>query len=406
VTFEDFNLNEKVREGLESMGYKVPTPVQAEAIPKILEGTDIIACAQTGTGKTAAYILPIVHKILTSPQNTISTLILSPTRELALQIDQALEGFAYYTGVSSFAIYGGGDGSAYDRERKALREGGADIIIATPGRLISHLNSGAVAFSNVQHLILDEADRMLDMGFYDDIIRIIKYLPEKRQNLLFSATMPPKIRTLAGKILKDPISINISITKPAAGVTQQAAILYDRQKIPFLMHLLHGKENEIPSIIIFCSTKQSVKDLDRELKKLKFSVKAFHSDLEQNEREDILSKFRSRQLQMLVATDILSRGIDIENITLVINYDVPNDGEDYVHRVGRTARAETKGTAITLVSEKDQKKFSRIELQIGKEIDRLTLPGELGEVPVYNPAAKVAGGNKKKSFKKKPRPKA
>lgn len=405
MTFNDFNFTESLLEGLASMNYSKPTPIQEEAIPYILQNKDLIACAQTGTGKTAAYLLPILHKIASNKSNHINTIIISPTRELALQIDQALEGFAYYLQVSSFPVYGGGDGAAFDREKKALKAGGADIIIATPGRLISHLTSGYVKTDQLQHLILDEADRMLDMGFHDDIMRIINFLPAKRQTLLFSATMPPKIRSLAAKILHEPAQINIAVSKPAAGVIQQAYIVHEAQKIPLLLELIKGKETQLPSIIIFCSTKINVKILDKELRKLRLSVKAFHSDLEQNERESIMAEFKSRQLQTLVATDIISRGIDIENISMVINYDVPHEPEDYIHRIGRTARAETTGIAITFVNETDQKKFARIESQLEKEVPKISLPDSLGAGPEYNPLAERKkpsfSGKKKGSFKRK-----
>jgi ATP-dependent RNA helicase RhlE len=401
LTFKDFNLNEQLLEGLASMNYNKPTPIQEEAIPHILNNKDLIACAQTGTGKTAAYLLPILHKIVSNKSHHINTIIISPTRELALQIDQALEGFAYFIPVSSFPVYGGGDGAAFDREKKALKEGGADIIIATPGRLISHLTSGYVKTDHLQHLILDEADRMLDMGFHDDIMRIINYLPKTRQTLLFSATMPPKIRTLAAKILNDPAQVSIAVSKPAVGVVQEAYVVYENQKIPLLMDILKGKEAILPSIIIFCSTKINVKILDKELRKLRLSVKAFHSDLEQSERESIMSEFRSRQLQMLVATDIISRGIDIENISMVVNYDVPNEPEDYIHRIGRTARAETTGIAITFINEADQKKFSRIEAQIGREIPKSELPAALGPGPLYQPLVEKKKKKKFSSQKKK-----
>jgi ATP-dependent RNA helicase RhlE len=388
LTFKDFNFNDNLLEGLASMNYTKPTPIQEEAIPNILNNRDLIACAQTGTGKTAAYLLPVLHKIVSNKSHHINTIIISPTRELALQIDQALEGFAYFIPVSSFPVYGGGDGAAFDREKKALKEGGADIIIATPGRLISHLTSGYVKTDHLQHLILDEADRMLDMGFHDDIMRIINYLPKKRQTLLFSATMPPKIRSLAAKILNDPAHINIAVSKPAEGVVQEAYVVFESQKIPLLLEIIKGKEKLLPSIIIFCSTKINVKILDKELRKLHLSVKAFHSDLEQNERESIMAEFKSRQLQILVATDIISRGIDIENISMVVNYDVPNEPEDYIHRIGRTARAETTGIALTFINENDQKKFSRIEAQIGKEIVKTPLPSALGPAPEYQPLIK------------------
>ena len=361
------------------MGYTKPTPVQEGAIPLILANRDVIACAQTGTGKTAAYILPILNKIIHTEKRHLNTLVIAPTRELALQIDQQVEGFSYFIGVSSLPIYGGGDGAAWDQQRKAL-ERGAEIIIATPGRLIALLAAGTIDFSHLEHLVLDEADRMLDMGFYDDIIKIINYLPKRRQALLFSATMPPRIRTLANKILVDPQEVSIAISKPAEGIVQQAYLVHDHQKAPLLRSVL--KNDDHRSIIVFSNSKENVKKLGNDLKRAGLSVQPFHSDLEQNEREQILNQFRNRQLRILIGTDILSRGIDVEGIGLIVNYDTPHDAEDYVHRVGRTARAERTGVAITFINEKDQHKFSRIEKLIGKEIPKLPLPPEIGEGPV------------------------
>lgn len=379
------------------MGYSKPTPIQQQAIPIILQNDDLIACAQTGTGKTAAYILPILNKIVKAESRHLNTLVIAPTRELAQQIDQQIEGFAYFIGVSSIPVYGGGDGATWDQQRKAM-ESGADIIIATPGRLIALLASGTIKLDQVEHLVLDEADRMLDMGFYDDIVRIISYLPVKRQTLLFSATMPPKIRALAGKILRSPKEVSISIAKPAEGILQQAYVVYDEQKTGLLRQIL--KNSSHASVIIFASSKENVKRLDRELNKAGLVTKAFHSDLEQEEREAILREFRSRQLPIIVGTDILSRGIDIEGIGLVVNYDAPHDPEDYIHRIGRTARAETTGTAVTFINEKDQQKFFRIESLIGKEIAKMPVPAEFGDAPVYQPQLKrKSSGHSKKSAK-------
>lgn len=366
-------------------------------IPVILENHDLIACAQTGTGKTAAYILPLLNKIVREHEETrrLNTLVIAPTRELALQIDQQVEGFGYFLGVSSIPVYGGSDGATWDQQRKAL-ESGADIIIATPGRLIQLLATGRVDLTHLKHLVLDEADRMLDMGFYDDILRIIKQLPEERQTLLFSATMPPKIRALAKAILKDPREINIAISKPAAGILQQAYIVHDHQKLPLLKKLLN--DNDYKSAIVFSNSKDNVKKLGRELAHSGMSAKAFHSDLEQSEREEIMNLFKSRKLQMLIGTDIISRGIDVEGIELVVNYDTPHDAEDYVHRIGRTARAERTGTAITFINEKDYWKFQRIEKLIGNEITKLPLPPELGEGPVFQ---KPTGQSRNKSGKRK-----
>ncbi len=402
MTFHDFKFNQTLLDGLDAMGFDTPTPIQEQAIPVVLDNKDLIACAQTGTGKTAAYLLPVMSNIVNDGVGKLSTLIIAPTRELAQQIDQQVEGLAYFTGISSAAVYGGGDGQTFSQQQKAMREG-ADIVIATPGRLIAMLtSSGSVDMSSIKYLILDEADRMLDMGFYDDIVRIINYLPKERQTLLFSATMPPKIRALANKILNQPEEISIAISKPAAGILQQAYMVYDTQKTPLVKQLLQDKEHG--SVIVFCSTKDKVKDLERELKRNKLTIKAFHSDLEQAEREEIMRAFRNRDLQVLIGTDILSRGIDVDGVSLVINYDVPPDPEDYVHRIGRTARAETTGTAITFITPKDQRKFSGIESLIGYEVIKLALPTELGEQPTYNPDAKIKSNNTgfKKPFKKKP----
>jgi superfamily II DNA/RNA helicase len=386
------------------MGYTKPTPVQESTIPVILAGEDIIACAQTGTGKTAAYILPILNKLVNSDHRHLNTLVIAPTRELALQIDQQVEGFGYFVGASSIPVYGGNDGATWDQQRKALEQG-ADIIIATPGRLIALLAAGTIDFSRLQHLVLDEADRMLDMGFFDDIVKIIKHLPTKRQTLLFSATMPPRIRTLASQILVNPKEVSIAISKPAEGIVQQAYIVYDHQKNSLLKRLL--KQDDSKSVIIFSNSKDNVKRLGSDLIRYGLSAQPFHSDLEQAEREQILQKFKNRQLQILIGTDILSRGIDVEGIGLVINYDTPHDAEDYVHRIGRTARAERTGVAITFVGERDHQKFLSVEKLIGKEITKLPLPADLGEGPQLNTNFKRAkrfsggGGGKRNNFRKK-----
>lgn len=392
MTFDDFNFSPSLLEGLDAMGFSKPTPIQEQVIPFIMDGKDLIACAQTGTGKTAAYLLPTLHRIAVDKIPHTSALIVAPTRELAQQIDNAFQGFAYFTHASSIAVYGGSDGQVFEREKKALGEG-TSVVIATPGRLLSHLNNGYVKFEKLDVLILDEADKMLDMGFYEDILRIIRYLPVKRQNLLFSATMPGKMRELAKRILHDPKEVNIAISKPAAGILQNAYLVYDTQKIPLTRDILIAKN--LDSVLIFASTKSGVKSLEKELLRMKLSVKAIHSDLTQSERENVLLSFRNRNTKILVATDILSRGIDIENIGLVINYDVPGDAEDYVHRVGRTARAASTGEAITLINEKDQRRFSQIEELIEKEIPKLPLPAELGSSPAWEPQKKHSFGNRK-----------
>lgn len=371
MDFKDFNFNPDLLEGLLAMGFRNATPIQQEAIPLILNKKDLIACAQTGTGKTGAYLLPIMNMISMTENRHNNTLILAPTRELAQQIDLQVEALSYFTNISSLTVYGGGDGIAYEQQKRSMREG-VDIIIATPGRLISHLSSGLLKLDQLQHLVLDEADRMLDMGFYDDIMRIVSFLPKKRQTVLFSATMPPKIRTLAGRLLHNPEQISIAISKPAAGINQQAYMVHDSQKVKLLTELM--KNVEFPSILIFASTKEKVKNLGKVFRGLGFRAEAFHSDLGQKEREAILSEFKNKRVPVLIGTDVLSRGIDVEGISLVINYDVPHDPEDYIHRIGRTARAATTGTAITLVNEKDKRKFANIEKLIDKTIDRMPLP--------------------------------
>ncbi|MES2620414.1 MAG: DEAD/DEAH box helicase [Bacteroidota bacterium] len=398
MTFTDFNFEPELTEGLQAMGFNKPTPIQEQSIPIILKGSDIIACAQTGTGKTAAYILPVINKIIREHSDHFNTLVIVPTRELAIQIDQALEGFSYFTPVTHLAIYGGTGGISFEQEKKALTQG-ANVIIATPGRFIAHLNMGYVKIIDLKHLILDEADRMLDMGFSDDLNKIISFLPKQRQTLMFSATMPPSIRVLAKKILNEPVEINISLSKPAAGVLQGAYVVYNTQKMALLKSLLQDKK--IASIIVFSSTKDKVKELERELLRMKFNVSAIHSDLEQDQRGEVLRSFKNKNLQILVATDILSRGIDIDSIGLVINYDVPGDAEDYIHRVGRTARAESTGVALTFISPEDQRKFKSIEDLIGDEIKKLPIPPAMGESPLYEPFKKREkpagrfGGNKK-----------
>jgi ATP-dependent RNA helicase RhlE len=388
------------------MGYEKPTPIQEMTIPIILENHDLIACAQTGTGKTAAYVLPLLNKIVVEHTRHLNTLVIAPTRELALQIDQQVEGFAYFLGVSSLSVYGGSDGATWDQQRRAM-ESGADIIVATPGRLIALLATGKVDFTHLKHLVLDEADRMLDMGFYDDIVRIIKQLPADRQTLMFSATMPPKIRSLAKAILHEPKEISIAMSKPASGILQQAYMVHDNQKMALLKSILAG--NEYKSAIIFSNSKENVKKLGSELIRAGLQAKAFHSDLEQSEREQIMNQFKSRKLQMLIGTDILSRGIDVEGIELVVNYDTPHDAEDYVHRIGRTARAERTGTAITFVNEKDYWKFQRVEKLIGNEILRLPLPSDLGPGPAFqakSPAKKNFSRGRSNNMKRNWKPKS
>ncbi len=400
MKFSAFGLDSRLLEGIDAAGYDEATPVQEQVIPHILAGKDIIASAQTGTGKTAAFLLPLINNIITKglDAQTINALVIVPTRELAIQIAQHLEGFSYFTGVSSIAVYGGGDGNAFVQEKKALSMG-ADIVVCTPGKMMAHIKMGYVKLSGLQYLVLDEADRMLDMGFYDDIMFVVNHLPAKRQNLLFSATMPDKIRSLARKLLQSPVEINIAISKPPEKIIQQAFMVYDAQKIPLIKHLL--QQQSFSSILIFCSSKQSVKQLTRDLKHARLSADEIHSDLEQEQREEVLSRFRSGRLPILIATDIVSRGIDIDSIDLVINYDVPHDGEDYVHRIGRTARAKADGTAYTLVSPKEQRAFASIEKLLERPVPKGLVPESLGPVPAYEPFAPGSNMSGRKYFGKK-----
>ncbi|MEX2512696.1 MAG: DEAD/DEAH box helicase [Cyclobacteriaceae bacterium] len=401
MTFSEFNFETNLQEGLDAMGFEKPTPIQEQAIPIIMAGKDIIATAQTGTGKTAAFILPILNRITKHPGKGVKALIIAPTRELAIQIDQQIQGLAYFLGVSSIPIYGGGDGNTWEQQKKAL-EMGAEIVVATPGRLIALLAGGKVNFDSIEHLILDEADRMLDMGFSEDIQTIIQYLPQKRQTLLFSATMPPKIRKFSQKILHEPEQISIELGKTAKGVSQYVYHVYDQQKEDLTTWILNQQDYQ--AVIIFCSRKDKVKSLYKTLKR-NFQVEAFHADLDQSEREKIMSSFKNKSLKILVATDILSRGIDVEDIELVLNFDTPNDPEDYVHRVGRTARAEKKGKAITFVNEKDKFKYKNIQNLIGLEIEVLSNPEEVGKGPDLsastrqkpNIKSKKSGGREKSS---------
>ncbi len=397
MKFTNFGFDERLMEGIEASNYEEATPVQQQVIPLILSGKDIIASAQTGTGKTAAFLLPLIHRIIngTHDGTEITAMVIVPTRELAIQIAQHLEGLSYFTSVSSIAVYGGGDGNAFVQEKKALSLG-ADVVVCTPGKMMAHIKMGYVKLNSLQYLVLDEADRMLDMGFYDDIMFIINHLPKKRQNLLFSATMPPKIRSLARNILHDPSEINIAISKPPEKIIQQAFLVYDAQKIPLILHLL--KQKNFKTVLVFCSSKLNVKQLTRDLKRNGINAGEIHSDLEQDSREDILIQYKSGRLPVLVATDILSRGIDIDNIDLVINFDVPHDGEDYVHRIGRTARAEANGTAYTLVSEKEQRKFLAIEKLLGKEVQKMVLPESFGGQPAYNTFYEKRSSGKKRTF--------
>lgn len=397
MTFKELGLHDDLLEALEHMNFHEATPIQEQAIPIILSGKDLIACAQTGTGKTAAFLLPTLDLISRNKRPGVKALIVCPTRELAIQIDRQVQGLAYFLGVFSIPIYGGGSGGDWDQQKKALTEG-ADIVVATPGKLISHLNMGYSNFKNLTHFILDEADRMMDMGFRDDIEKIASFLPKDRQNLMFSATMPEKIRNLIKSIMSpNPAQVNLAISKPAEGVLQVAYLVNDEHKAALVSKLIEDKPN-FSKIIVFTSTKDKVKEVKKALSKANYSVGAISSDYEQEEREEVLRAFKAERIRVLVGTDVISRGIDIKDINLVINYDVPKQAEDYVHRVGRTARASTTGVAITLVNPKDMPTFQKIEKLIERDVVKLKIPAEIGESPEWNPNPKrVKSKNYKRS---------
>ena len=383
MRFEETYLNDNILDALYDMRFEECTPIQEKCILEILDYHDVMGVAQTGTGKTAAYLLPILSMLDEDdyPKDAINCIIMSPTRELAQQIDQAMQGFGYYLdGISSVAVYGGNDGSRYDQEMRSLRMG-ADVVIATPGRLLSHIRMGNVDLSRVSFFVLDEADRMLDMGFYDDIMTIVKGLPQNRQTIMFSATMPDKIQTLARNILYKPVEVKIAVSKPAEKIKQSAYVCYDTQKLPILRHIFATEEQK--RIIIFSGKKERVKEINRELQKMKVNCCSMHSDLTQQERDEVMYLFKSGQKDVLVATDIVARGIDIDDIRMVINYDVPHDAEDYVHRIGRTARADRDGVAITLVNPDDIRSFQQIEHFLEKEVIKTPLPDGLGDAPEY-----------------------
>lgn len=373
VYFEDLDLSDNVLDALYDMRFEKCTPVQAQCIPPILEHHDVLGVAQTGTGKTAAYLLPLLTLLERDPHpaDAVNCLVIAPTRELARQIDQALQGFAYYTGVNAVAVYGGNDGIRYEQERRSL-QAGADIVLATPGRLITHLQLGTLDLSRTTHLVLDEADRMLDMGFAEDILSIVKQMPEQRQTILFSATMPPKIAELARTVMHNPVEVEIAVSKPAENIKQSLYICHESDKAIILKKIF--KEQPPQRVILFCSSKQKVKELAIVLKRSGLNARAMHSDLAQAERDEVMNLFRAHKVDLLVATDIVARGIDIDDITMVINYDAPHDAEDYVHRIGRTARAGREGSAITLIGEKDLYALSNIERTLKIKIPRAELP--------------------------------
>lgn len=401
--FEDLDLNDNVLDALYDMRFDECTPVQEKCIPEILKGRDVLGVAQTGTGKTAAYLLPILSKLADGgyPEAAINCVIMSPTRELAQQIDQAMQGFAYYLdGVSCVAVYGGNDGNRYDQELKSLSLG-ADVVIATPGRFISHLSLGNVDLSKVSFFILDEADRMLDMGFSDDIMTIAKKLPSSCQTIMFSATMPKKIEELAKTLLKNPVEIKLAVSKPAEKIQQMAYVCYETQKMGIIKDIF--KAGDLKRVIIFSGSKQKVKQITASLNRKHINCGEMHSDLDQAQRDDVMFKFKSGQIDVLVATDIVSRGIDIDDITMVINYDVPHDAEDYVHRIGRTARADRDGKAITFVSADDIYYFKQIESFLEKDVEKVALPDDLGDGPEYKDVGKPKKGNTAKSRRRKDR---
>ena len=402
MKFSELSLNQQVLEALDAMRFEECTPIQEKSIPLILEGRDLIAVAQTGTGKTAAYLLPILNKLSEGghPEDAINCIVMAPTRELAQQIDQQMEGFSYFMPVSSVAVYGGNDGILFEQQKKGLTLG-ADVVIATPGRLIAHLSLGYVDLSRVSYFILDEADRMLDMGFYDDIMQIVNYLPKERQTIMFSATMPAKIQQLANNILNNPAEVKLAVSKPADKILQAAYVCYEKQKLGIIRSLF---ADQVPErVIIFASSKLKVKEVTKSLKQMKLNVGEMHSDLEQAQREEVMYEFKAGHINILVATDIVARGIDIDDIRLVINYDVPQDSEDYVHRIGRTARANNDGVAITFISEKEQTKFQSIERFLGKEIYKIALPPELGEAPEYAPHSAKSNNRHKQGNDKRGR---
>lgn len=404
MKFSELQLNANVLEALDAMRFDECTPIQEQAIPLILEGKDLIAVAQTGTGKTAAFLLPVLNKLSEGkhPEDAINCVIMSPTRELAQQIDQQMEGFSYFMPASSVAVYGGNDGILFEQQKKGLTLG-ADVVIATPGRLLAHLSLGYVDLSKVSYFILDEADRMLDMGFYEDIMQIVKYLPKERQTIMFSATMPAKIQQLANTILNNPAEIKLAVSKPADKIIQAAYVCYENQKLGIIRSLF---VDEVPErVIVFASSKLKVKEVAKALKSMKLNVGEMHSDLEQAQREAVMHEFKAGRINILVATDIVARGIDIDDIRLVINFDVPHDSEDYVHRIGRTARANNDGVALTFVSEKEQSNFKSIENFLEKEIYKIPIPAELGEAPEYKPRSfnkgKYGNNSKRRNFRGK-----
>lgn len=399
MKFEDFDLSPEVLDALDAMGFDECTPIQEHAIPAVLDNRDLVAVAQTGTGKTAAYLLPVISRLYDdgAPTDTINCVVMAPTRELVQQIDHQLQGFSYYLDLSSVAIYGGTDGPVFAQQQRGLKEG-ADIVVATPGRLLAHIQMGYVDLSNVRYFILDEADRMLDMGFYEDIMQVVRELPDDRTTLLFSATMPPKIRSLAKAILNNPQEIKLSLSRPGENIDQSAVVCMENQKLPLLKHLF--ATHSAKRVIVFASSKNKCKELARALKKLNYKAAEIHSDLEQSERDKVMLDFRAGNVDILVATDIVARGIDIDDISMVVNYNVPREAEDYVHRIGRTARAGADGSAVTLVGPDDQRQFGSIEKFLGHPVRKLDIPAEIGTPPPYRPDRRSSRGPHKSDGKR------
>ena len=404
--FEDFEIGGDILDALDQMGFQHPTPIQTQAIPMIIDGKDLLACAQTGTGKTAAFLIPILERIMWEEEKAIRAVIIVPTRELAIQIEERAQAFAYFTDIGIISVYGGKAGDEFSRQKQALSTG-AELVIATPGRLMQHIHLGYVDFSGLKYLILDEADKMLDMGFYEDIQFIISKFPTERQNLMFSATMPAKIKKLAKEILTEPEEIKLAVSKPAEKVRQLAYLTYDGQKLDTLLQAI--EDRTVDSMVIFAGRKSSVDQIERALKQKGLNVSAIHSDKEQHERADIMRRFKNHEIKFIVATDILSRGIDVDNISHVVNYDIPKDPEDYIHRIGRTARAERDGEAFSFINKEDQRYFQKIERLMEREVPKLPPPKHLGDGPSYEPyqkkgrKGKSGSGKGKRHYKKKKR---
>ena len=390
MTFKEFGFGDLLLDALYYMGFENATPIQEQSIPVILEGKDVLATAQTGTGKTAAFMLPTIDKIVKSGDTNTTALIICPTRELALQIDQQIQGFSYTTNISSIALYGGGSGQEWETQSRALKSG-VNIVVATPGKLISFINNKQLSCDTIKTLILDEADRMLDIGFYDDILSVIKKLPKDRQTLLFSATMPPKIVKLSKEILTDPVQIAIAISKPAEKILQASYLVYDEHKLSLLKSLIKDKP-KYKSIIVFSGTKKNISRMVGGLNRAGIAATGISSDLDQKKREEVMLAFRAKKIRVLVATDVISRGIDVKDIDLVVNFDVPRDAEDYVHRIGRTARAAAEGVGITFINDDDMRNFAAIEKLIEKEITKMPTPPSIGPSPEWDPKKRIFKG--------------